>query len=108
MVRSGSAPSPKLSMIRIQPVFLRSMGLIACALVLLARPGAVDDVHAAPSEGAVPESADLDENDEHDFGYPVEQRPVGVPGDAEEDLDSSFPQRDSVLSGLRYPRGLGL
>ncbi len=56
----------------------------------------------------MPESAELDENDEHDFGYPVEQRPVGVPGDAEEDLDSSFPQRDSVLSGLRYPRGLGL
>ncbi len=36
-------------------------------------------------------------------GYPEEERPVGVPGDAEEDLDDSFPQEGSVFPRLGMP-----
>ena len=96
---------PAVSMIRMQPALFRLVGLLVCVLFALTGPGRADDAGSEASERGAQEPGD---GDEHYFGYPVEQRPVGVAGDAEEDLDSSFPQRDSVFSGLRYPRSLGI
>ena len=87
---------------RTQGRCLKSAALIVC---MLATPVAAQDVRPDPAQGPGSEAADPDDPE---FGFPVEHRPVGVPGDAEKDLNASFPKRDSVFSGLRYPRGLGI
>ena len=91
----------------IQWRLLRAAAVVACALLSLGNEVRAQDAGLDAQKGAEQQPADPDDSqrgypDEQQpgdslSGYPEEgQPPVGI-ADAEEDLDDTFPKRDSVL-----------
>ena len=80
---------------------LIAAGIVTCALLLIG-----DKVAAQSTGPAVPVVIQQQDegSDVPQHGYPEEERDVGIDDvDAEDDLNDSFPQRDSVFPGLRVP-----